>query len=644
MVHETLGQQRYKNPAFPRCDARKSRDHFVVNHYAGKVMYNCNGWIVKNMDSMSLNLKQLCTSECGDLVTELFSKSERGVTQTTKRGTRKKFQGLGDRFMKQINTLCTQIDQTRVHFIRTIKTNALMKPGRYEPDYVISQLTCSGMFACCELLKAGYPTRIDFGELAARFRPMMPDSINAMGLSDRLYVSAIVWAYGIPKCTYQCGLNKIFFRAGKVAMMDEMEKGIAPEQHDHLVARVKRWVIRRQWRYAAAKAIAFERALQSYRRVHAAHTFRWAVRVHVVYGKTLRYRLGKVREAAAARKIQSLARMVPARKAYLKATAVRRQNRAALKIQRVARGHAARKQFAEFTRGRAEKKAAVMLQALARGFAARKAFAEKFGAQKEERAAMAIQTLARQRAAKRQAAAMRAELDPAAFMVQRMWGMIGGETGVRFKSIVTRMVEQRRDFYARMDELTSKYAPPPAVAASSASAGEVDPILAAIRARKAVGKFKSSSASAGLKGFEMWVSLSVQTSESKFGNPKKAEVFAATSTKLSRCKGYFKGRFGDASNASNDMNEEGNYIINRDPTFFAHIMDFIRDGSPTYPMMGVQSADGKGVTEAVDPVALEALLEEADHYAMEGLVLPLVEKLKEIKFTNVVRYAPGFKG
>ena len=62
--------------------------------------------------------------------------------------------------MASIEKLTEQIDSTHVHFVRTIKTNAAMKPGYYQPDYVIGQLRDQGLFSLCDLLKAGYPTRI----------------------------------------------------------------------------------------------------------------------------------------------------------------------------------------------------------------------------------------------------------------------------------------------------------------------------------------------------------------------------------------------------------------------------------------------------------------------------------------------------
>jgi myosin heavy subunit len=43
-----------------------------------------------------------------------------------------------------------------------------MTAGVYQPDYVIAQLRDQGLLSLCDLLKAGYPTRIAYEELRSR--------------------------------------------------------------------------------------------------------------------------------------------------------------------------------------------------------------------------------------------------------------------------------------------------------------------------------------------------------------------------------------------------------------------------------------------------------------------------------------------
>ena len=61
------------------------------------------------------------------------------------------------------------------------------------------QLRDQGLLSLCDLLKAGFPTRIGYAELQERFAPKMPQEILDMGLSPRDFLAAITWAYGVPK-------------------------------------------------------------------------------------------------------------------------------------------------------------------------------------------------------------------------------------------------------------------------------------------------------------------------------------------------------------------------------------------------------------------------------------------------------------
>ena len=130
----------------------------------------------------------------------------------------------------------------------------------------------------------------------------------------------------------QCGLTKIFFRAGKVAMLDELDD-ITPEQHEHLVARVKRWFIRRRWRMAAAKAVALKKATDLYRSVHAMRLWSKGAGLMLVYMRTLRRTYFVIKQRVAARTLARACKMWPVRQEYLRKTLETRQRKAATLLQ-----------------------------------------------------------------------------------------------------------------------------------------------------------------------------------------------------------------------------------------------------------------------------------------------------------------------
>lgn len=60
-------------------------------------------------------------------------------------------------------------------------------------------------------------------------------------------------------------------------------------------------------------------------------------------------------------------------------------------------------------------------------------------------------------------------------------------------------------------------------------------------------------------------------------------------------------------------------VWHRDPTYFAYIMDFIRDGRVAWPS---------------DAEQLELLLDECDFFELGNMVLPIIEELKKVKFAQ----------
>ena len=69
-----------KNPGFPRTDPRISKDHFVVHHYAGNVVYCTDGWLQKNMDTISMDITELCREKCENtLIMDLWKSGRFGT-------------------------------------------------------------------------------------------------------------------------------------------------------------------------------------------------------------------------------------------------------------------------------------------------------------------------------------------------------------------------------------------------------------------------------------------------------------------------------------------------------------------------------------------------------------------------------------
>lgn len=260
---------------------------FIIKHFATRVPYTVGNFIDKNNDTIPDDLQNCVNSSTSPLMKDIYKHT---VSKATKAGFRAPT--VSSKFCSQMNTLVTTLNDTRCNFIRCIKPNPTMTPGVFDHAYVVDQLRCTGMLATCELLKVGLPTRVSYEEICRIYKPALPDTVTPMfaPYNDRTFTEAVLWAFRVDPDAYKLGRTKVFFKTGKIALLDALLKVDMKRMGPWIVARLKKWLARRRWRYATAKILAQK-------------AFLWLLD----YVKT---------KKKAVLKIQSIARMHLARKRY----------------------------------------------------------------------------------------------------------------------------------------------------------------------------------------------------------------------------------------------------------------------------------------------------------------------------------------
>jgi chemotaxis protein histidine kinase CheA len=74
--------------------------------------------------------------------------------------------------------------------------------------------------------------------------------------SDATLITAILWAFQVPMDVYKLGITKLFFKPGKISLLDSILKINWATDGPRIVARMKLWLARRRWRVATAKIIS----------------------------------------------------------------------------------------------------------------------------------------------------------------------------------------------------------------------------------------------------------------------------------------------------------------------------------------------------------------------------------------------------
>ncbi len=68
------------------------------------------------------------------------------------------------------------------------------------------------------------PTRISYAEIAREFLGSLPFRVKEAfrGRSDQSFVQCVLWVFQIPLDAYRLGLTKLFFRVGKLALLEKI--------------------------------------------------------------------------------------------------------------------------------------------------------------------------------------------------------------------------------------------------------------------------------------------------------------------------------------------------------------------------------------------------------------------------------------
>jgi len=155
-----------KHPNFEG-NVKESKTSFTVVHYPGKVTYDAIGFLEKNKDPLSQDVKVLMQYSDDEFVASLFAdKPSAGGKMIFKSA---KFTGVIDSFRKSLNELVGTLKQTKTHFIRCVKPNEKKQPNNFVDDVMKRQLYTSGVVQAVKATRQGFPDHLPFDELVGRF-------------------------------------------------------------------------------------------------------------------------------------------------------------------------------------------------------------------------------------------------------------------------------------------------------------------------------------------------------------------------------------------------------------------------------------------------------------------------------------------
>ncbi|OIV89085.1 hypothetical protein TanjilG_28272 [Lupinus angustifolius] len=218
-----LQQHLDANPCFKEQRGRA----FSVRHYTGEVLYDTNGFLEKNRDTLpsdSLQLLSSCNCELLQFFSKMFSKSESQSNFLHTVALNSQKQGVGTKFKGQLFKLIHQLESTKPHFIRCIRPNNKQLPGIYDEDLVLQQLRCCGVLEAARISRVGYPTRMTHQEFSRRYGFLLSEANVSQ---DPLSISvSVLQQFHIPFEMYQVGYTKLYLRAQQIGVLEDKRKQV----------------------------------------------------------------------------------------------------------------------------------------------------------------------------------------------------------------------------------------------------------------------------------------------------------------------------------------------------------------------------------------------------------------------------------
>uniref|UniRef100_A0AAY4CXT9 Myosin heavy chain 10 n=1 Tax=Denticeps clupeoides TaxID=299321 RepID=A0AAY4CXT9_9TELE len=226
-------QEQGTHPKFQKPRQLKDKADFCIIHYAGRVDYKADEWLMKNMDPLNDNVATLLHQSTDKFVAELWKDVDRivgldqvagmnetafGAAYKTKKGM---FRTVGQLYKEQLSKLMATLRNTNPNFVRCIIPNHEKRAGKLDPHLVLDQLRCNGVLEGIRICRQGFPNRIVFQEFRQRYEILTPNAIPKGFMDGKQACERMIRALELDANLFRIGQSKIFFRAGVLAHLEE---------------------------------------------------------------------------------------------------------------------------------------------------------------------------------------------------------------------------------------------------------------------------------------------------------------------------------------------------------------------------------------------------------------------------------------
>ncbi|CAD5229250.1 unnamed protein product [Bursaphelenchus okinawaensis] len=223
---------------------------FAVKHYAATVFYNTHGFIDKNKDTLSPDIKSLLASSSCTLLSNIMKEFD---TTTTAKQT------VTTTFKRSLDSLMLHLDNTTPYFVRCIKPNAGQQKDMFNRSYVLRQLRYTGMLDLVVTRNAGYPVRLPYNKFVDTFRGLLPGIRPSRRENCIEATSRILTVILGEEADFQLGRTKVFMKQNDYTYMENERHKMLTFYVASIQKHLKGWIQRRRYKAQKLAAVTIQK-------------------------------------------------------------------------------------------------------------------------------------------------------------------------------------------------------------------------------------------------------------------------------------------------------------------------------------------------------------------------------------------------
>ncbi|XP_068100962.1 unconventional myosin-Ib isoform X3 [Hyperolius riggenbachi] len=192
---------------------------FRIQHYAGKVMYQVDGFVDKNNDLLYRDLSQAMWKANHAFIKDMFPEGNPVKINLKRPPT------AGSQFKASVSTLMKNLQTKNPNYIRCIKPNDKKAPHIFSDALVRHQVSYLGLLENVRVRRAGYAFRQPYEPCLERYKMLSKQTWPHWKGPARVGVEVLLNDLEIPKEEFSFGKSKIFIRNPRTLFkLEELRK------------------------------------------------------------------------------------------------------------------------------------------------------------------------------------------------------------------------------------------------------------------------------------------------------------------------------------------------------------------------------------------------------------------------------------